>query len=118
VIVRRLVLAALAAVVLAGCGSSNSSSGPALGAPRSWTLSDVVRRTGMQRTPDGLSYRLPSHPTCVARVLLRSTAEVQTYKAAGDVVATNPDQSAGVRVEPDEPASCRGLFTRAFANVR
>jgi hypothetical protein len=52
------------------------------------------------------------------RVLLRSTAEVQTYRASGDVVATNPDRSAGVTVDPQEPPSCKGLFTRALANVR
>jgi hypothetical protein len=113
---RRLVATALAVLVLAGCGSSSPSSQPT--GPRSWTLSQVLRLSGLRRDPDGLTYRLPAHPRCVVRVLLRSTAEVQTYKASGDVVATNPDRSAGVTVDPQEPPSCKGLFTRALANVR
>jgi hypothetical protein len=114
---RRLVPAALAVALLAGCGSSSSSSSSATG-PRSWTLAQVLRMSELRRSADGLTYSLPAHPKCVARVLLRSTAEVQTYKDAGDVIATNPDKSAGVRVEPDLPGSCKGLFTQALAKVR
>jgi len=113
---RAFLAAAAAALLLAGCGSSSSSE-PA-GAPRSWTLSDVVRRSGLQRNADGLTYRIAGHPRCVARVLLRSSDEVRTYRNSGDVVATNPDRSAGVKVDPGQPASCRRLFTQAFNNVR
>ena len=113
---RSLSLAALAALVIAACGSSSSSSEPA--GPRAWTLADVLRLSGMHRNSDGLTYSLPAHPRCVVRILLRSTAEVQTYEAAGDVIATNPDQSAGARVEPGEPAACKTVLTRAFAHVR
>jgi hypothetical protein len=112
---RSLLAAGLAALVLAGCGSSTSSQPSG---PRSWTIQRFLRLSGLQRSSDGLSYTLPSHPRCVARILLRSTAEVQTYQNAGDVVATNPDKSAGVRVEPGEPASCKTVFTQALAHLR
>jgi uncharacterized lipoprotein len=114
---RRLVPAALAVLVLAGCGSSSSPSSSASG-PRSWTLSQILRLTGLRRDADALTYSLPAHPRCVVRVLLRSTAEVQTYTSSGDVVVANPDKSAGVTVDPQEPPSCKALFTKAFANVR
>jgi hypothetical protein len=113
---RSIVAAALAALVLAGCGSS-SSSDQASG-PRSWPIQRFLRLSGFHRASDGLSYTLPNHPQCVARILLRSNAEVQTYTSAGDVVATNPDKSAGVRVEPGEPASCKGVFTQALAKLK
>jgi len=113
---RRIVPAALAVALIAGCGSSNSSSSSS--GPRSWTLQQILQGTGLQRSADGLSYRLPGHPRCVARILLRSTAEVDTYKNAGDPVATNPDKSAGVRIEPEVPQSCRAVFTAAFANLK
>jgi hypothetical protein len=115
----RLAIAAVAAAALlaAGCGSSDSSSSSASG-PRSWTLADFLRLTGMKREADGLTYTLPGHPKCPARLLLRSTAEVQTYKNAGDTVATNPDKSAGIRVEQEEPAACKGVFTQALAKVK
>jgi hypothetical protein len=113
---RCIVPAALAIALLAGCGSSNDSSSAS--GPRSWTLQQILRDTGMKRSADGLSYTLPSSPQCVARIVLRSTAEVQTYKNAGDVIATNPDKSAGVRVEPDVPQSCKAVFSTAFAKVK
>jgi nitrous oxide reductase accessory protein NosL len=112
---RSLAAAVLAALVLAGCGSSSSSQPSG---PRSWTLQQFLRLSGLRRSADGLSYRLPNHPRCVARILLRSNAEVQTYTNAGDVVATNPDKSAGVRVEPGEPPSCKAVFTQALAHVK
>ena len=112
---RSLVAGALTALALVGCGSS--SSGQPSG-PRSWTLPQFLRLSGLHRSADGLTYSLPNHPRCVARILLRSNAEVQTYQNAGDVIATNPDKSAGVRVEPGEPASCKAAFTRALANVK
>lgn len=112
---RSLVAAALAALALAGCGSSSPAEPSG---PRSWTLQQFLRLSGMRASADGLSYRLPDHPRCVARILLRSNAEVQTYENAGDVVATNPDKSAGVRVEPGAPPSCKAVFTRALARLR
>ena len=114
---RCLAAAALAALVLAGCGSSSSSESQPSGPP-SWSLQQFLRLSGLQRSADGLSYRLPNHPRCVARILLRSNAEVQTYQNAGDVIATNPDKSAGVRVEPGEPASCKAAFTQALAHLK
>ena len=77
-----------------------------------------LRLTGFHRGEDGLSYTLPSHPECVARILLRSSAEVDTYKNAGDVIVTNPDRSAGVRVENGSPATCKALYTQALARVK
>src|SRR4051812_11426770 len=119
---RRLVPAALAVLVLsgfvlAGCGSSSSPSSSASQAtrPRSRALAQVLRLSRLRRHPAALTYRLPPHPQCPVRVLLRSTAEVQTYKASGDPIATNPDRSAGVSVAPDEPASCKRVFTQALA---
>jgi hypothetical protein len=111
---RSTVAAALAALVLAACGSSSSQSS----GPRSWTLAQFLRGTGMKRSADGLSYQLPSHPRCIARILLRSNAEVQTYVNSGDVIATNPDKSAGIRVEEGDPASCKAVFTQALTHLR
>jgi hypothetical protein len=112
---RSLLAAALAVLVLAGCGSSSSDQPSG---PRSWTLPQLLRLSGLRRSSDGLTYTLPNQPRCVARIVLRSTAEVQTYKNAGDVVATNPDKSAGVRVEPGSPATCKAVFTQALAHVK
>jgi hypothetical protein len=119
-----LVPAALAALVLAGCGANSSSqSGPpqpqtTAGAERKWPLSDFLRLSGIRRDRDGRTYRLPDHPDCVTSVVLLSNADVQSYVALGDVVATNGDGSAGVKVDAIDPAPCRRLFTRALANVR
>jgi len=108
--------AALVALALVGCGSSGSSTPASSG--RAWTIGEFLRLTGFHRGEDGLSYTLPSHPECVARILLRSSAEVDTYKNSGDVIVTNPDRSAGVRVENGSPASCKALYTQALARVK
>src|SRR4051812_47838806 len=119
---RRLVPAALAVLVLsgfvlAGCGSSSSSSSSSSQAtgPRSWTLAQVLRLSGLRGNAAALPSRLPAHPQCPVPVLLRPPAEVQTYKASGDPIATTPARSAGVSVDPDEPASCKRVFTQALA---
>ncbi|MEA2383342.1 MAG: hypothetical protein QOH72_3313 [Solirubrobacteraceae bacterium] len=115
---KSLIPAALAALVLAGCGSQQPGTPQPTGPPRAWTLADFLRLSGIRRDSDHLTYRLPAHPRCTALTILRSTDEVESYTASGDVIATNPDRSAGVKVEPEEPASCRVLFTRALAQVR
>jgi hypothetical protein len=112
---RSIFAAALAALVLAGCGSSSSDQPSG---PRSWPIQRFLRLSGLKRSEDGLTYSLPSHPRCVARILLLSNAEVQTYKNAGDVVATNPDKSAGVRVEQGTPPTCKAFFTQALAHLK
>ena len=113
---RSLVAAALGAIALAGCGSSSSSSSDASG-PRSWTFAQFSRLSGIHRNSD-LTYRLAGNPPCTATVILRSTAEVQTYENSGDVIVTNADRSAGIRVDPGQPPACKARFTRAMANIR
>jgi nitrous oxide reductase accessory protein NosL len=107
------VVVSLAAAV-AACGGTDSDAPPS--GPRQWQEADVVRLGGLRRNPD-LSYRLAAHPECVTQTLLRSTAEVQTYKDAGDILATNPDRSAGAVIDKDSPP-CRRLFRQALARVR
>ena len=106
------------AVTVGGCGGSGSQPVNTQGASGSARFSeaDVLRLTGMRRNSD-FTYRLAAHPNCVTPNLLRSAAEVKTYKAAGDVITTNPDQSVGVKVNDDSPA-CRRLFAQALARVR
>jgi hypothetical protein len=113
---KAILAAMLVALVLAGCGSSDSSAPQSSG--RAWTIGEFLRLTGFHRGSDGLSYTLPTHPECVARILLRSSAEVDTYKNSGDVIITNPDRSAGVRLENGSPAACKAVFTQALAKVK
>lgn len=119
---RALIPAAVVALVVAGCGSQQSGSQQSgtsqPSGPRSWTLSQFLRLSGIRRDADGRTYRLPAHPRCTSETILRSTAEVQSYKNSGDFIATNGDRSAGVKVPPEEPASCRRLFAQALAHVR
>ena len=103
-----------AAVLLSACGGKDRSPSSATG--RQWPPSTVVRLAGLRRTPD-LSYHIAAHPECATLVLLRSTAEVDTYKNSGDVIVTNPDRSAGADVTMASPP-CRRLFAQALSRVR
>jgi hypothetical protein len=103
------------AILVGACGGTARTQASS-GAPREWRASDVVHLAGLRRSHD-LSYRITGHPECAALTLLLSTAEVQTYKDSGDVIVTNPDRSAGVKVNSETP-SCRRLFAQAFSRVR
>ena len=105
-----------AAVALAACGGGNDSGGSQAAGPRAWTEPQLERLTGLKKRPD-FSYAFPKRPECVAALLLRSTAEVQTYKDSGDVIVTNPDRSAGVKLVGQSTA-CRRLFAQTFTRVR
>ena len=100
-------------VVMGACGSASPKPAPRA---RAWSEADVRRLAGLTRNPDR-TYRLTAHPECGAPTMLRSQAEVQSYKAAGDMVKTNPDSSVGVKVNGDSPA-CQRLFAEALAKVR
>jgi hypothetical protein len=116
IISRLAVVASLvgAGLVLSGCGKSGSTTVPASEAR--FSEAEVDRLAGLRRNSD-LTYRLAAHPTCLADSLLRSGQEVQTYKKAGDVVATNPDKTVGVKITgQSEP--CQRLFAAAMARVR
>lgn len=111
---RSLTLTVMAALAIAGCGSSDGDDP----APKSWNESDVIARAGLQAQDGGLTYRLKAHPQCVAAVILTTANEVELYGEAGDTVATNPDRTAGVKVTSDETATCATLFTEALRAVR
>ena len=117
------------AVVLGACGGAAPSpqgsggqpaetdaSSSSSSEPQPWPEPRLRRLIGLRRSPVDLTYRLAAHPECVTGALLRSAAEVQTYKAAGDVVITNRTGSAGVKTSGDS-AACQRLFTRALAKV-
>jgi hypothetical protein len=110
------VVALLASVglLLAGCGGNKSSTSTAASEAR-WSEAQVDRLAGLQRNAD-LTYSLRGHPACVADSLLRSGQEVQTYKNAGDVVATSPDKTVGVKIS-GQSAACQRLFATAMARV-
>lgn len=116
------------AVLVAACGSNAASDTGSVSATpqgsstvqqgvREWHEARLRRVTGLRRNEQDLSYRLPGHPECVASNLLRSTAEVRSYRDSGDVIITNPDRSAGVKVVQQSPA-CRRLFAQALAKAR
>src|SRR4051812_3748023 len=110
---RALIPAAVVALVVAGCGSQQSGTSQPPG-PRSWTLSQFLRLSGIRRDADGRTYRLPAHPRCTSETILRSTAEVQSYKDSGDFIATNGDRSAGVKVPPQELIAATALAPTAL----
>jgi hypothetical protein len=104
------------ALGLGACGSSAPGSSSSSGAGRAWTAAQLLRLAGIRRNAD-LTYRLAGHPNCATTNLLRSTAEVDSYKGSGDVIITNPDGSAGVKAN-GASATCRRLFAQALAKVR
>jgi hypothetical protein len=94
-------LLVLAAVCLAGCGTTSTASNT-----EPWTEQQVTEAAGLTSDSDGLSWQTPTG--CSVAVIMKSQAEVDTYTSAGDSVATNPDGTAGVKFDGD-PACGREL---------
>lgn len=109
--------AALAGVVLlAACGGSeaNNDSASEDSAQRAAVHdeSDVRAHIGLDEsgfvtTPEGVE--------CEAAVVMTNGNQVSMYADAGDVVATNPDGTAGVKVIAAEQATCLDFFTEALS---
>jgi hypothetical protein len=114
------------AVVLAACGSTETSSRSSTSqrattptpsnAAHPWREAKLRHLMGLRRSAVDATYRLAAHPECATGALLRSTAEIRTYKSAGDIVITNPAGSAGVKASGLSP-SCKREFAQALRRV-
>jgi hypothetical protein len=110
-------------IVMSGCGSERGGTSGSTQAPkpisdRVWDESQVLRLAGIETNDDGISYRLTAHPECTAAVVMVSANSVETYRSAGDTVATNPDGTAGVKVTAAELQTCLQRFTEALSAVK
>jgi hypothetical protein len=88
----------LAIVAIAGCGG---------GAARVYDQSQVIAAakligSGPWHTQQG----------CEVAVVMTNKAQVKLYKDAGDVVATNPSETAGVKIVGTNEATCLRQLTK------
>jgi len=99
----------------AACGGSE-------GSDRVWDESEVVAALGLTKpagesNPAVWEFRTDSGIVCPIFGIQTSEPEVDLYKAAGDPIATNPDGSAGVKVNTSrtgEVATCLDALTEAM----
>jgi hypothetical protein len=97
---------------------TGSESSPDPISSRVWNESEVLKLAGIETKDNGLTYQLVAHPGCTAAVVMTTANGVETYRSAGDTVATNPDGTAGVKVTAAETQTCQRRFTDALEAVR
>lgn len=117
-------LGALAATALlaSACGDSNDAeaaddqpdAAASFPADR-WQESEVAAH--LELSDDGY-YTSPGGLECETAVVLASPGNVEMYVEAGDMVATNPDQTAGVKLGWNEDQqACHQALTEALSTL-
>lgn len=129
---RTAVLGVVAAAALAaGCGEDEpaveSATTPtataeatatpeATTASRMWDQDDLVRELGLREVEGGRAYE-HARTGCGVETVLVSASAVEDYAGPRDRLATMPDDTAGVVVEPSAAQRCVDVMSRALAVV-
>lgn len=103
-------LTALLLVALTGCTAQAAPEPKPDAAPQVYDESELRAFLGVKHDV----YTAPDGTRCEAYVFMTTPAMVATYRDAGDVVATNPDASAGVKITDAQGATCYRLLTAAL----
>lgn len=109
-------LLVLAAVVMVASGCSGTITidfgSPSGSTERSetqvWNESEVVDAVGLRKNDrgSGWTFSADSGRFCDVAVVMTNKSQVDLYVNAGDVVATNPSGTAGVKIVDAESRSC------------
>lgn len=121
---RYLLLSAITATLLAGCGGSESAepksaaqdtNAPTIrNAPR-WDEQQVISAAGLVTDDGGINYH--TNACDQIAVVLTSKNAVDLYAGAGDTVVTNPDGTAGVKVISADK-TCLSELQRNLAQLK
>lgn len=73
-----------------------------------WNKSEIIRAMNLEKTASGHSHQvlIDSGVACNVATILTTSNAVKLYLSAGDVIATNPDQTAGVKIVGGETRDC------------
>lgn len=99
-------LVGLFSMVLVGCGNDDVK--PAATAGKVWNESEIAEAVGIKTREDGVSkyFVTAAGVECDAPAVMKTAQAVQMYKKAGDAVATNPEETAGVKIVAGEQRAC------------
>jgi hypothetical protein len=99
-------------VLAAACTSATPT-------PEVWDESVVVAHLRLVQDPGGIAWTYESDGlTCNVAAVLTTATQVAMYADAGDVVAANPDRSAGVKIVSAESAACLAALNAALADLQ
>ncbi len=99
-------LVGLFSMVLAGCGNDDTE--PVATAGKVWNESEVVEAVGIKVRENGIGkyFVTAEGVECDTPAVMKTAQAVQMYKKAGDAVATNPEETAGVKIVAGEQRAC------------
>jgi hypothetical protein len=114
----RRALVALLVALVAGCGDDDDQGAVPAPPPPEYTEAEVLRKAKLTPNDGGLSYtHRPSR--CNIAVVMIGAEEVALYADAGDVVASNPDRTVGVKitVHSDDEQQCHRALTEELSGL-
>lgn len=99
-------LVGLFSIALAGCGNDDVK--PAATAGKVWNESEIAEAVGIKARENGVGkyFVTAEGVECDAPAVMKTAQAVQMYKKAGDAVATNPEETAGVKIVAREQRAC------------
>ena len=101
----------LALLVLSGCGNDEPDTSVV------HDESDILEHINGSANSGGTSYSAPAGgQLCRIAVVMTDANMVDMYVSAGDVVATNPDKTAGLKITDSEAATCKDALTEALSD--
>ena len=114
----RLAALTTAVLILAACGGSSGS--------KVWNETEIVSALDLVKpagdtNPASWDFTAPSGLVCHLFGIQTSKQEVDLYRSAGDPVATNPDGTAGVKVnisQTGEVRACLDALTEAMKQLK
>jgi hypothetical protein len=111
---RSCVLAIVAALTIAGCGSAGADPADNSG-HADYTEQQVKDAAKLRSSDGGITYRTPTG--CTVAVVLDSPEEVELYRGGGDVVASNEAGTVGAKISDATP-DCINELTAALAALK
>lgn len=127
---RHLMAVPVLLIALAGCGDSDAAAGPATDEATvgesgavdypadQHSEMEVVGHIGAVQRDGWYYYPLSEGEECEIAVVLTDAGMVSLYADAGDLVASNPPRTAGVKIgSAEDPERCHAAITEALATL-
>lgn len=84
-----------------------------------WNEAEIAQAVGIKTRPNGLGryFMIDNEVDCGVAAVMKTEAAVRLYETSGDVVATNPSKTAGIKIMAKESRACLEAATRRMETL-
>lgn len=85
-----------------------------------WNQSEIIKALNLEKNSSGMSWKfiMSNGTQCDVAVIMTTKGSVALYYNAGDVVATNPDKTAGVKITAAETRDCLNAAQKLLSSLK